>query len=128
VEKNKVEHLKKVTLSLEAGTSPDNMDLRSGSLPVDFIFGLGPAGMSPFEYELANKVEGDEIFIHLKKENTPAFFEHLHLPLGNLFKDRNEIFLKVKIQKIDPADNREVVKAIADMTAHGHGCDCGCGC
>jgi len=123
-----VEHLKKITLSLEAGTSPENMRLGSGSSEVEFIFGLGPAGMSPFEYELIDKVEGDEILIHLKRENIPVFFEHLHLPLGNLFKDRNEIFVNVKIQKIDPADNREVVKAIADMTAHGHGCDCGCGC
>ena len=128
MKKDKVENLKKITLSLEAGTSPESMDLGSGSSEVEFIFGLGPAGMSPFEYELVNKVEGDEILIHLKRENTPVFFEHLHLPLNNLFKDRNELYLNVKIQKIDPADNREVVKAMADMTAHGHGCDCGCGC
>ena len=124
----KVEHLKKITLSFEAGTSPENMDLGSGSSKVEFIFGLGPAGMAPFEYELVNKVEGDEILIHLKRENTPVFFEHLHLPLNNLFKDRHELYLNIKIQKIDPADNREVVKAMANMTAHGHGCDCGCGC
>ena len=123
-----VEHLKKITLKLEAGTSPENMNLGSGSSEVEFIFGLGPTGMSPFEYELIDKVEGDKILIHLKRENTPVFFEHLRLPLENLFKDRNEIFLIVKILKIAPADNREVVKAMADMMAHGHGCDCGCGC
>jgi len=123
-----VEHLKKITLQFETGTSPENMNLGSGSSEVEFIFGLGPTGMSPFEYELIDKVEGDEIIIHLKREKTPAFFEHLHLPREDLFKDRNEIFVNVKIQKIDPADNREVVKAIAEMTVHGHGCDCGCGC
>jgi hypothetical protein len=128
VAKKKVEHLKKITLSLEAGTSAEKMDPGSWASEFEFIFGLGPAGMSPFEYELIDKVEGDEILIHLKKENTAVFFEHLHLPLGNLFKGRNEIFLNVKIQKIDPADNREVVKAMAEMTAHGHGCNCGCGC
>ncbi|UCG06304.1 MAG: hypothetical protein JSV83_20725 [Desulfobacterales bacterium] len=123
-----VEHLKKITLSLEAGTSTENMDLRPGSSEYEFIFGLSPTGMSPFEYELINKKEGDEILIHLKRKNTPVFFEHLHLPLGNLFRDHKEIVLNVKIQKIDLADNREVVKAMADMTAHAHGCDCGCGC
>ena len=128
VKKNKVEHLKKITLSLEAGTSPANMDLGAGSSGFEFIFGLGPAGMSPFEYELIDKTEGDEVLIHLIKEDTPVFFEHLHLPLGNLFDDHDEIFLNVKILKIDSADNKEVVKAIASMTAHGHGCDCGCGC
>ena len=123
-----VEHLKKIKIRFEAGTSAEKMDLGSGASEFNFIFGLGPSGMSPFEYELIDKEEGDEILIHLKRENTPVFFEHLHLPLGNLFKDRNDIFLKVKIRKIDPADNREVVKAMADITAHGHGCDCGCGC
>jgi hypothetical protein len=126
--KNKVGHLKKITLNIKAGTSPESMDLESGSSEVEFIFGLSPAGMSPFEYELVDKVEGDEIIVHLKRKNTPVFFEHLHLPLGNLFEDQNEMFLCVKIQKIELADNREVVKAMADMTAHGHGCDCGCGC
>ena len=40
----------------------------------------------------------------------------------------DEYFLKVKIQAISPTDHKEVVKAMAEMTAHGHGCDCGCGC
>ena len=35
---------------------------------------------------------------------------------------------KVEIENIIPAESREVVKAMAEMTAHGHGCDCGCGC
>jgi hypothetical protein len=30
---------------------------------------------------------------------------------------------------LDQAEDREIVKAMADMTAHGAGgCDCGCGC
>ena len=46
----KVENLTKVTLRLEAGTTADDMNL---SLPVsefEFIFGIGPDGMCPFEY------------------------------------------------------------------------------
>ena len=124
----KVKSLKKIMLKLEAGTSPENMDLELDNGQFEFIFGLGPEGMSPFEYELVEKTEGQEVLLQLQSEILPAFFEHLNLPIINLFKERDEIFLNVKIQKISPADHREVVKAMADMTAHGHGCDCGCGC
>ena len=125
---DKVENLKKITLKLEAGISPKIMDLDLDNPQFEFIFGLGPEGMSPFDYELVEKTEGQEVLLQLKNEILPGFFEHLHLPIINLFKERDELFLKVKIQKISPADHREVVKAMADMTAHGHGCDCGCGC
>ena len=124
----KVENLKKITLKIEAGTSPQIMDLDLDNPHFEFIFGLGPEGMSPFEYELVDKTAGQEVLLHLKNEMMPAFFEHLHLPIINLFKERDELFLQVKIQKVSPADHREVVKAMADMVAHGHGCECGCGC
>ena len=48
----KIGALKKVTLSLEAGRSPEAMDLTSQPLPFEFIFGLGTAGLTPFEVEL----------------------------------------------------------------------------
>jgi hypothetical protein len=125
---DKVENLKKITLKLEAGSSLEIMDLDLDNPEFDFIFGLGPEGMSPFEYELVEKHAGQVVLLQLKAEILPAFFEHLHLPIINLFKQRDEIFLKVTIQKVKPADHREIVKAMADMTAHGHDCDCGCGC
>jgi hypothetical protein len=124
----KVENLKKITLKLEAGTSSETMDLTPELAEFEFIFGLAPEGMSPFEYELVEKNEGQQILLQLNAESSAAFFEHLHLPIANLFKERDSFFLKVTIQKIKPADSREVVRAMADMTAHGHGCDCGCGC
>ena len=125
---NKVENLKKISLRLEAGTSPQNMDLDLENPEFEFIFGIGPGGMSPFEYELVDKIEGQEVLLQIKTEMSPVFFEHLDLPINSLFKERNELFLKVKIQKIFSPDHREVVKAMADMTSHGHGCGCGCGC
>jgi hypothetical protein len=127
---NKVENLKKITLSFQAGTSKDTMNLTPKYAEFDFIFALGPDGMTPFEYELVDKAEGDDVLLHLKKENLNRFFEHLIPPIWNLLHDRNEIYLKVKILKISAADSREIVKAMADMAAHGGGgdCDCGCGC
>ena len=125
----KVENLKKITLSFRAGTSPDEMDLTPKYPEYNFIFGLAPEGMTLFEYNLVEKVEGDEVLLHLKKDSFSKFFEHLNPPIGDLLDGREEIYLKAKIQAISAAENREIVKALADMTAHGGGgCDCGCGC
>lgn len=126
---NKVENLKKITLSLQAGTSQDTMDLAPKYPEIEFIFGLGTEGMTPFEYELADRTEGESTLLHLKKKDFCSFFEHLNPPLVDLFDGRDDVYLKVKIDAVTPAGNREVVKAMAAMAAHGGaGCDCGCGC
>ena len=126
----KVENLKKITLSFQAGTSADEMDLTPKHLEFSFIFGLAPEGMTPFEYELVDKIEGGAALLHLNKNTLNSFFEHLSPPIWDLFDGREEIYLKVKILEISTAENREIVKAMADMTTHGGGggCDCGCGC
>ena len=126
---NKVEPLKKIILKIQAGTSPDSIDLTPKFPQFSFIFGLAPEGMSPFEYQLVDKVVNDEVQLHLKTANLGTFFEHLNPPIWDLVKDRDEIFLNVKIAGISKAENREVVKAMAEMAGHGGGgCDCGCGC
>ena len=126
---NKVGNLKKITLSIQAGTSQDTMNLTPKYPRLEFVFGLGSGGMTPFEYELVDKVEGQSVLIHLKKEGLHHFFEHLNPPLMDLFDVRNKIYLKVKIDGVAPAENREIIKDMADMAAHGGaGCDCGCGC
>jgi len=126
---SKVENLKKITLSFKAGTSPDNMDLTPKYPRFEFIFALGQEGMSPFEYELVDKAEGDEIVVHIHKQTISRFFEHLNPSIWNLFDNRETVYLRAKIEAVAVADNREVVKALAEMTAHGGGgCDCGGGC
>jgi len=124
----KVENLKKITLALQAGTSPGAMDIAIKYPEFEFIFGLAPEGMTPFEYELLEKSEGQEILLHLKKGTHKRFFEHLTPSLWDLFDHREEVYLKAKITAVVKAENREIVKAMAEMTAHGGGCDCGCGC
>ncbi len=126
---NKVKNLKKITLSTQAGTSQDTMDLTPKYPGIEFIFGLGPEGMTPFEYKLADRTKGESVLLHLKKEDYYSFFEHLNPPLMDLFDGRDEVYLKVNIDAVTPAENREIVKAMADMAAHGGaGSDCGCGC
>ena len=124
---NKVENLKKITLSFQAGNSPNSMDLSPKCPDFAFIFGLGPEGMTPFEYELVDKTEGEEVMVNLSKKTFGKFFEHLNPPLMDLFEDRDNVNLKAKIVSVAAADNREVVKAIANVAAYGEsGCDCGC--
>ena len=126
---NKVKNLKKITLSIQAGTSQDTLDLTLKYPEIEFIFGLGPEGMTPFEYELVDRAEGESVLLHLKKEDFYRFFEHLNPPLTDLFDDRADVYLKVNIDAVAPAENREIVKAMAALAAHGGaGCDCGCGC
>ena len=126
---NKVENLKKIALSIQAGMSQDTMDLTPKYPGIEFIFGLGPEGMTPFEYELADKTEGESVLLHLRKEDFYSFFEHLNPPLMDLFDGRDNVYLKVEIVSVTFPENREIVKAMADMAAHGGvECDCGCGC
>ncbi|MGD9413493.1 MAG: hypothetical protein PVJ18_01015 [Desulfobacterales bacterium] len=125
---NKVENLKKVKLSMEAGTTAEHMNLIPQALEFEFIFGIGPAGMCPFEYQLVNKNKDDIVTLHLRKEEAHHFFGHLHLPLPNLLDKNNSVFLKIAILKIEQPDSKEVVKALAESAAHSGGCDCGCGC
>jgi hypothetical protein len=126
---SKVENLKQITLSFQAGTSPDTMDLIPKYPQFKFIFALGQEGMSPFEYELVNKTEGEEVLLHINKQTFYTFFEHLNPPIWDLFDGREDIYLNAKIDAVAAADNRDIVKALAEMTAHGGGgCDCGGGC
>jgi hypothetical protein len=81
----KVENLKKITLRLEAGTTANHMDLAPDASEFEFIFGIAPGGMCPFEYQLVNKAVGEEIGIQVEKEALYPLFEHLHLPIMNLY-------------------------------------------
>ena len=125
---NRVENLTKVTLRLQAGTTADHMDLNPSASEFEFIFGIGPGGMCPIEYQLANKAAGEEIEIKIKKEELSSLFEHLHPPILNLFQKRDTLHLNIKILRIEQPENTEVIKALSETASHHHGCDCGCGC
>lgn len=128
---NKVEVMKKISLEFTAGTSDKNMDLVPGYPPFEFIFGLGPEGMTPFEYELLDRKVGEEVVIRLHKQNYETLFEHLQPPLLDLFDGREQVFLKARIISVGNPENREVIKAMARMADYREGecgCECGCGC
>ena len=115
METEKIEVLKKITLSVEAGTAPDATDLTPQSSQFEFIYGLGISGLTPFEIQLADKTVGEEIHLHISREEIPQVFQHLLLFPLNLPEHLDAIYLKLKITKVIQADQREVIKALAEI-------------
>ncbi|QTA92031.1 hypothetical protein [Desulfonema magnum] len=126
-DKAKIENTKKITISAEAGKTPDSADLTPWPFQFEFIFGLGTEGLTPFEYELADKAEGDEILLHLKQENLHETFEHICVPFHHLSDHPDAFYLKAQVVKVAPATDREIVKAMAGGSSCGDHC-CGDGC
>jgi len=125
----KVEGMKRVSLELRVGTSAENMDLVPERPSFEFIFGVAPEGMTPFEYELLEKKAGEEVTVALRKQEYEEYFEHLQPPIMNLFDGREQLFLRVKIVSIGNPESREIIKAMAEIAAYREGgCGCGCGC
>ena len=127
-----VDNLKKISLSVEAGSTPQDMNLTALPIAREFIFGIGQSGMSPFEYRLVGKKAGDSLLLPLAKTESQRFFEHIVVPIEHLFENREAVYLKLTVVNATAADSRAIVKAMAE-TAHlseggcGGGCGCGCG-
>jgi hypothetical protein len=124
----KVNTLNKVFLMLESGTGPEQMDLTSKPVECSFILGAGSEGLTPFEYEIVNKTVGEEILIPLARTEMGIKFEHLAQFIADNVNVRDAFYLKATIVDVADADNREIVKAMAESVKHGHDCDCECGC
>jgi len=125
-----VEPLQKISVTIRAGAAPGDMNLTLPRPELTFICGIGTNGMTPFEYLLAGRGPGDEISFCVTRPEVEPFFEHLALAFCAPFKDRNEVHFQVGVTGIGPADPREIVRTMAELTAHAAsgGCDCGCGC
>ena len=120
----KIESLKKVTLSIEAGTTPESMDLTPQPSLFEFIYGLGSRGLAPIEFQLADKTVEDEVRLQIRGEEIPQVFQHLILPPIKIFEGVDVLYLRFRVIKIFPADQREVIKALAEIAGCGDDC-CG---
>ncbi len=120
----KADVLKKITLSLQAGDAPDSMNLIEKPHRFEFIFGIGGQGITPFEYELANRIVGEEVIYQIKREQMSAMFQHLHIPALNFPIHPGTFYLRAKIAQIQEAEPREVIRAMAVSANCGDGC-CG---
>ena len=106
--------LKKIRLLLEPGTGPDKLDLSLEPIPFEFILGVGSQGLSPFEFQLADKKEGDGLSLHIRVEELSDLFQHLLIPSLAIPESISAIHLNVKIVKVSQADPKEVIKAMAE--------------
>ena len=120
----KTDVLKKIILTLQAGTTPDSMNLIEEPYRFEFIFGVGGQGITPFEYELTNRIVGEEVLYEIKHEQTSAMFQHLQIPALNFPIHPGTFYLKAKIAEIHQAEPREIIRAMAVSANCGDGC-CG---
>lgn len=123
-----IDNLKKVTLSVTAGTSPQTSDIIDQPQTFSFIFGLGTDGLTPFEYAMTGKTSGDEISLQLRSADLNRIFRHINPPFMRDVVGHAEIFLTALIEVVEPAESREVIRTLAAMAECESGCDCGCGC
>ncbi|MCU0556998.1 MAG: hypothetical protein MUF67_06810 [Desulfobacterales bacterium] len=119
--------LQQVQLSLEAGTTSDAMDLTPQPMAYGFIFGLGADGLAPFERALIDRRVGEQITLRLDPHALQTTFEHLPLPGVLLPGKAADLFMRVTITAVAPADQREVIRQLARRSACGGDCGCGCG-
>ena len=120
----KVGPLKKIILSLQAAKEPNSEPMTEISPGFDFIFGIGPGGLTPFEYEISDRAVGDEVTIPLNRGDLEQIFQHLTVPAVNIPEDLGSFYLKVKVMDVAPADQREVIRALAELANCGDSC-CG---
>ncbi len=118
-------YMKKVSLSLEAGTTQDSMDLSEQPFSFQFIYGVGTEGVCLFEKALFEKRPGEKILLQVDPHQTGEIFGHLKQRLFNFLPMNRSFYLKSTITAIETADSREIVQALAKGTGSS---DCGCGC
>lgn len=124
-EKQKIEPLIKVEMLVSAGKRPSGTELMEPE-PVGFIFGIGSSGLTPLERRIEGRRAGENLSIEINKSFIPEFFGHIFpFPL-RLKIPLDPFYLNLKIISAHPAEAREVVRAMAEITACSS-CECGCG-
>lgn len=121
----KIDYMQKITLALEAGSSAEAVDLTPEAVTFDFIFGIGSQGLTPFEFQVAGLSEGEVVVIPVLQSEAGPFFGYHRPPILQWTAGREVFYLTVHVLRVAPAESREVIKAMADMTACN---DCGGDC
>lgn len=119
--------LTKVTLALEVNSGNSEPSAPSDPLTFNFICGIAIEGLTAFEKEMQGMSPGDRTRLHIESQSVTPFFEHLARPLMALLPVDPPFELSIEVLSVEPASDRELVKALAEKT-EGNGGDCGCGC
>ena len=122
---DKVDALKRITLTVQAGSSDTTYDLIPEPATIEFIFGICPEGLSPFEFTLSGKSSGEHVQLAVPADQIHSTFHHIPLPFFNTEKGLSKVFFKATVVAIDFPSPKEVVKALAQLANCGGG-DCSC--
>jgi len=122
------ESLKKVTVTFKVATESGQAGPVYRALDFDFIYGVGVGGLCPFELQLAGKAVDESVSLRLDRNRIGVFFEHLRPPITGLFGHRDHIVISATVRRIEAAQTREIVRAVAASAGGEGGCNCGCGC
>ena len=120
-----VKPLHAIRLAVLAGSRAGAGDLTPEPLELEFIFGLGVQGLTPFERLLEGLPLGGEKALELPRASVPTTFLNLTPFFIELADRQDPLFLTVRIAGIRPAESREVIRAMARMAECGDDCCCG---
>jgi hypothetical protein len=119
----RIENLMKVSLNVQAA---DGSDKSGAEIPFEFIYGVGPEGITPFEKALFGKRAGDRIQFGDIGGNSCDALGHLTAALREQTGVAAPVLRHVTVTDVVKAQDREVIKALAAGGGCGE-CDCGCG-
>ncbi len=114
--KDKVSAMKKVYVTIFS-------DKTTGPFTFDFIYGVGPRGLTPFEMLLGEKEAGEEAKVVVRADQLSEMFGHLSFLLPPLAPGQEGAALKIKVERIEEPGQKEIIKAMAEAST---GCSC-CG-
>lgn len=127
-----IEFPSRVTIAMKTDKAAPLSGKPEQTIHFDFIWGIGLNGLTDFELALLKKKQGEKVSFTLHPETVHGIFEHLASHVLPLCGSGGESCVTAWIEKIEPANNRDVVKAIAGLKEGGGGCGCGgdggCGC
>jgi hypothetical protein len=120
----RVEPLKKIALTVTAGNSCHFTDHSGDTGSMEFVYGVGPDGLTPFEYALADAGVGESITVQVEEDQYETTFGHLQMMLPDALPNEFPIFLKVRVDHVEPAHQREIIRAMAEASSCNETC-CG---
>ena len=119
--------LTKASLSLLA-VSESAMTTQTPPTPFELFYGVGSDGITPFEQALFGKQSGDRVTIMVAAGQSFNIFGHLSCQLSQALLKEPPYQLDIAVTEVARAEDRDLIKALAQGSSCGGGCDCGCGC
>lgn len=120
----KVQPLHYITADVQIGSSPEQIDLTASPVCCKFIYGINAEGLTPFEYAISESKIGDKIKTSVKKEESAEFFSQFEGILSDMNSIPDTLFITINIRRVEKAESRDIIKAMAG----GSECGCSCGC